>query len=103
MPVNTLYSGGPITVSTMGRRVSDLLGLSKRGYKITFLRAGKNNSGTTWIAHSEDVSPSTATGFVDAGEALSFDHPRPDTFETWIVGTDLDVLYVTILAEAVSA
>lgn len=65
------------------------------------MRAGRDNVGTTWIGHVPTLSVASATGYVDAGEAISYDHPRPDTVDMWVMGTNYDVLHVTVLAESV--
>lgn len=99
-----LYGGGPVTVTAATQSLNSMLGLSGvKGYKVSFMRAAADNTGTAWWTYTPGVNPgSNAAGFLSAGEAVSFDHPRPDTTEIFIIGSSFDVLHVTILSEGVA-
>lgn len=102
MPLIYLYNGGRIAVPTSPATVASLLSITDRGYKIMLMRAAKANVGTTYLGndHYVTLSSTNANGFLDSGEAISYDHPRPDAMDTFILGTTGDYLHVVILAES---
>lgn len=94
-----LYEGKTVTLTGSVALVSTLAGTPGWGWKVSFLRAGSANAGTATIGFNAGFASDGVGGYVAAGQALAFDHPRPDARQLYLNGTANDTVAIIFIHE----